>query len=240
MSGRERTGFIDGAGRLIIGFDRLPEETKIVGEFSEGRAAFFVRKRDAAEPGPSEDYIGVDLHKTNFVACFIEADDTHRLETCPLTRDGLARFTRRLDEADELAVEATQNIRYFYEQVRAHVSRAAVVDTYRCGVVARSKKKTDKADARVRFPKLGWPPAVPVPSEQVRTLRQLQTRGLRVGREPGAAEEARRPSGRGPARATRRAPADRTTRLRGQGARRADQSAASRCAAWGDSDGCMN
>ena len=58
-------------------------------------------------------HIGVDLHKTNFVACFIGADDTQRLETYPLTRDGLARFTRQLGEADELAVEATQNVYYF-------------------------------------------------------------------------------------------------------------------------------
>jgi hypothetical protein len=59
-------------------------------------------------------HIGVDLHKWNFVACFIEADNQRRLETYPLTRDGLSRFL-----------------------------------------------------------KLGWLPEVPVPSEQVRTLRPL-------------------------------------------------------------------
>ncbi len=120
-------------------------------------------------------HIGVDLHKTNFVVCFIEADDTQRLETYPLTRDGLARFVAQLDAADELAVEATQNVHYFYDQVKAHVSRVVVVDTYRFGVIAKSKKKTDKADATAlaRFLKLGWLPEVSVPSEQVRTLRQL-------------------------------------------------------------------
>jgi hypothetical protein len=41
-------------------------------------------------------HIGVDLHKKNFVACFLAADDTQRLETYPLTRDGLACFKRRL------------------------------------------------------------------------------------------------------------------------------------------------
>ena len=53
--------------------------------------------------------------------------------------------------------------------------RVAVVDTYRFGVVARSKKKTDRADARAlaRFLKLGWLPEVAVPTEQVRALRQL-------------------------------------------------------------------
>ncbi len=120
-------------------------------------------------------HIGVDLHKTNFVACFIEADDAQRLETYPLTRDGLARFIAHLDAADELAVEATQNVHYFYDQLKAHVSRVVVVDTYRFGVIAKSKKKTDKADATAlaRFLKLGWLPEVSVPSEQVRTLRQL-------------------------------------------------------------------
>ena len=59
--------------------------------------------------------------------------------------------------------------------MKAHVRRVAVVDTYCFGVVAKSKKKTDKADtaALARFLKLGWLPEVPVPSEQVRTLRQL-------------------------------------------------------------------
>ena len=120
-------------------------------------------------------HIGVDLHKTNFVVCFIEADDTRRLETYPLTGDGLSRFKRQLDAADELAVEATQNVHYFYDQVKTHVRRVRVVDTYRFGVVAKSKKKTDKADAAAlaRFLKLGWLPEVPVPSERVRELRQL-------------------------------------------------------------------
>ena len=119
--------------------------------------------------------MGVDLHKTNFVVCFLAADDAQRLETYPLTGDGLARFKRQLREADELAVEATQNVHYFYDQVKAYVSRVAVVDTYRFGVVARSKKKTGKADAAApaRFLKLGWLPEVPVPGEQVRELRQL-------------------------------------------------------------------
>ncbi len=39
-------------------------------------------------------YIGVDLHKTNFVACFLSADDTTRSETYPLTRDDAARRER--------------------------------------------------------------------------------------------------------------------------------------------------
>ena len=129
-------------------------------------------------------HIGIDLHKTNFVACFLEADDARLIETYPLTREGLALFKRKLRRSDEVAVEATQNVHYFYDQVKGYVRRIAVVDTYRFGVIAKSKKKTDKADASAlaRFLKLGWLPEVPVPSEQVRTLRELlQARETLVG-----------------------------------------------------------
>jgi transposase len=115
------------------------------------------------------------LHKTNLVACFLEADEAARTETYPLTADGLARFIKQLGATDEVAVEATQNIYHFYDQVRPHVARVAVVDTYRFQVIARSKKKTDRADAAAlaRFLKLGWLPEVTVPSAQTRALRQL-------------------------------------------------------------------
>jgi hypothetical protein len=32
----------------------------------------------------------IDLHKTNFVVCSLEADDAARTETYPLTADGLS------------------------------------------------------------------------------------------------------------------------------------------------------
>ena len=70
-------------------------------------------------------HIGVDLHKTNFVVCFLAADDTSRTETFPLSTEGIKRFKRQLRKADEVAVEVTSNIYYFYDQIRAHVSRVA-------------------------------------------------------------------------------------------------------------------
>jgi len=76
-------------------------------------------------------YTGVDLHKTNFVACFIEADDTQQMETDPLISAGLARFTCQLDPTDEFAVEAIRNVYHFYDQVKGHISRVHIMDTYR-------------------------------------------------------------------------------------------------------------
>src|ERR1041384_4198807 len=129
-------------------------------------------------------HIGVDLHKTNFVVCFLAADETQRLETFPLTREGLGRFKRQLRRSDEVAVEVTANIYYFYDQIKASVRRVVLVDTYRFSVIAKSKKKTDRADAQAlaRFLKLGHLPEVSVPCAQVRHLRHLlQARETLVG-----------------------------------------------------------
>jgi len=129
-------------------------------------------------------YIGVDLHKTNFVVCFLNEEDTHRLETFPLSKAGIAYFTGQLKKDDVVAVEVTQNIYYFYDQIKAFVGRIVLVDTYRFSVIAKSKKKTDKADARAlaRFLKLDHLPEVPVPPAKVRQLRHLlQARETLVG-----------------------------------------------------------
>src|ERR1051325_4918328 len=120
-------------------------------------------------------YIGVDLHKTNFVVCFLTEDEQTKTETFALDKRGLSRFKRGLNPEDKLAVEASANTFYFLRQIKDRVGEVVVVDTYRFAVIAKSKKRTDKADAAAlaRFLKLGYLPAVPVPSEQVEQLRHL-------------------------------------------------------------------
>jgi hypothetical protein len=49
QSGVERIGFIDKNGKLVIGFDQLPERTKAVGEFQEGRAVIYLPKEAGDE-----------------------------------------------------------------------------------------------------------------------------------------------------------------------------------------------
>jgi transposase len=129
-------------------------------------------------------HIGVDLHKTNFVVCFLSADDTIRRETFPLTSQGLEQFKRQLKQSDEVAVEVTSNIYYLYDQIKSQVHRVVLVDTYRFSIIAKSRKKTDKADAQAlaRFLKLGHLPEVAVPSQKIRELRHLlQARETLVG-----------------------------------------------------------
>jgi transposase len=120
-------------------------------------------------------FIGVDLHKTNFVVCFLSEDDQAQTETFILNTQGLARFKRRLRRDDQLAVEAAANTFYFCRQIKDRVAKIVAVDTYRFAVIAKSKQKTDKKDAAMlaRFLKLGWLPEVSLPSEPIEQLRHL-------------------------------------------------------------------
>jgi transposase len=120
-------------------------------------------------------YIGVDLHKTNFVVCFLSEDNKSQTETFALDPKGLARFKRRLKAEDKLAVEASANCFYFCGQVKDCISEIVVVDTYRFAVIARSKSKTDKKDALMlaQFLKMDWLPRVPIPAEHIQQLRHL-------------------------------------------------------------------
>ncbi|MFP5264518.1 MAG: hypothetical protein ACLGJB_21745 [Blastocatellia bacterium] len=88
-------------------------------------------------------FIGVDLHKTNFIACFLSEDDGDQLETFTLDQQGLSRFKKLLRKDGRVAVEACANTLYFCRQIKDRVSEIKVVDTYRFAVIARSKK-TDK------------------------------------------------------------------------------------------------
>lgn len=104
-------------------------------------------------------YLGIDLHKTNFVVCFLNENETFRLETFPLWKNGILRFLAQTEKTDQVAVEVTQNIYYFFDQIKDSVQRIVLVDTYRFAIIAKSKKKTDKADAQAlaRFLKLNSP-----------------------------------------------------------------------------------
>ena len=119
------------------------------------------------------------------VVCFFNEDDTSHLATFPLSKAGKGRLTEQLKKDDALAVEAgARRIYYFDDQIKAFVGRIVLVDTYRFSVIAKSKKKTDKADALALagFLKLDHLPEVPVPSERVRQLRHLlQARETLVG-----------------------------------------------------------
>jgi len=66
-SGRKTFGFIDDTGKLVIGFDRLPEETIAVGEFHEGLAVIYVKKKDSDERSGYRNQVAGYIDRTGAV-----------------------------------------------------------------------------------------------------------------------------------------------------------------------------
>ena len=120
-------------------------------------------------------HIGVDLHKLNFVVCFLDEAGNNSLMTFALTQKGLEEFTKLLRPDDALAVEASQNAYFFIRQVGGRLARVVLVNTYKFAPIAKSKKKTDKHDALTlaHYLKMDALPEVSVPSDEIIQLRNL-------------------------------------------------------------------
>jgi hypothetical protein len=77
-------------------------------------------------------YIGVDLHTTNFVVCFLDEQERVTLQTFALTATGLVAFRRKITHEDRIAVEASPRVTFFYTHMwntpSFGVSRGACYD----------------------------------------------------------------------------------------------------------------
>lgn len=118
-------------------------------------------------------YIGVDLHTTQITVCYLTEKDEVTIRKYQLVE--IEKFVADLQAADEIAVEATGNTRWFSEQVREKVSRVVLVNPRAFEVVGKSVKKTDKNDALnlARFLKADLLPEVRAKSEEAEKVQSL-------------------------------------------------------------------
>jgi len=93
-------------------------------------------------------YVGVDLHKNMFVVSFYNSD-SHKHAVKSYQMKEMACFIEDLSIADTVAVESTNNTRYFVNSIREHVSDVKVVNPSQFKVISNSVKKTDANDAKV-------------------------------------------------------------------------------------------
>lgn len=96
-----------------------------------------------------EQYIGVDLHKSFFQVCMVDAGGCRcwedRFETTP---EGIARFLARTSPEAHVAVEASGPTWAFVDRLCAHVRDVQVVDAAKTRLKAGYAAKTDRLDAR--------------------------------------------------------------------------------------------
>jgi transposase len=90
-------------------------------------------------------HIGIDLHKTTIVVCYLE-DEKFSHRTFKI--EEIEKFKQSLQLTDELAFESTTNSSWLYKHCENLVNRIVVVNTSAFGVIACSVKKTDKNDAK--------------------------------------------------------------------------------------------
>lgn len=93
-------------------------------------------------------YIGVDIHTNSFTCCFLQDDGKEKIQTWDLQGGGLERFLALVEEADEVAIEATGNSAFFARKLVGKVARVVVIAPWQFEVIRRSVNKTDKNDAR--------------------------------------------------------------------------------------------
>jgi len=93
-------------------------------------------------------YVGVDLHKNMFVVSFYTTESRrHEVKSYPIREIGV--FIDELDTTDTVAVESTNNTRYFVNSISDHVNEVKVVNPSQFKVISKSVKKTDENDAKV-------------------------------------------------------------------------------------------
>jgi hypothetical protein len=105
-------------------------------------------------------FIGVDVHNTNFMVCFLSEDDKAQTETFTLDHQGLSGFKRRLDKDDLLAVEACANTFYlrrpYSEKILRNASSSESFDGGPCQPAVATKNAEGQATTFVSGAEAEW------------------------------------------------------------------------------------
>lgn len=122
-------------------------------------------------------YMGVDLHRNCFTVYTRQEDGSG--ESREWSIDSRKAFAKTVKATDEVAVEATGNVRLFCEALKGRGCRVVVVNPHQFQVISRSVKKTDEHDAKVlaEFLSKGMLPEVRMKDEvHARIASLAQTR----------------------------------------------------------------
>jgi len=122
-------------------------------------------------------YMGVDLHRNCFTVYTLGEDGSGQSRVWSIHH--LKGFARTVEASDEVAVEATGNVRLFCAALKDRGCRIVVVNPHQFEVISRSVKKTDEHDAKVlaEFLSKGMLPEVRMKDEiHARVASLAQTR----------------------------------------------------------------
>jgi transposase len=118
--------------------------------------------------------IGVDLHKRQFTVCIMEGVK-EKIKEYEVSKRGIREFKKELNKETEVAVEATGNSGYFYDEIIGEVKEVILINPLEFKAISSSTKKTDKNDAKTicRHLVANMLPQVRYLKEEERELRSL-------------------------------------------------------------------
>ena len=128
-------------------------------------------------------YYGIDLHSDNLKAAVLGNDENEPvIMRSSLEPEHFEKFLKRLSKEDYIAVEASTNTFWFYDQVKPFVRECYVIDPGKFALVSNSMVKTDKRDAvslvrMLKYSVITGEPlhTVYIPNIEVREIRGLFT-----------------------------------------------------------------
>lgn len=129
-------------------------------------------------------FIGIDLHYDNLVVCILNKKRDEKIIKFHLQGEkDLIPFKKLLDKDDYIAVEASTNTFWFCREIESKVKEIYVINTSKFSIISRSKKKTDKIDAKKIAKRLRYHilvgndeeefPTVYIPRQEIQELRTL-------------------------------------------------------------------
>ena len=120
-------------------------------------------------------YVGLDIHSKRISICVLNENGqvSHRSQV--RTIDQMMRILERLPDRFEVCYEASCGYGHFHDLLQPVAARVLVAHPGRLRLIFRSSDKNDHKDAerRAKLLYLGEAPAVHVPSQDVRTWREL-------------------------------------------------------------------
>lgn len=132
-------------------------------------------------------YIGLDCHRKMAQACHMDpAGKIIQRGTAPATQDGLVAYaSQHLHKEDVVALEASFYARRIAQLLTPFVSRVVVSNPMQTKLIAKSKKKTDKVDAKTLADllRLNYLPEVWVPDPLTQIRRDLCVRRCTLVKE---------------------------------------------------------
>ncbi|HWQ95540.1 MAG TPA: IS110 family transposase [Gammaproteobacteria bacterium] len=131
-------------------------------------------------------YVGIDLHKRSFSFVMLSVSGEKLAEGKRATSlEAVCDFASRLDHRHEVTLEPLEDCYWFMDQLRPYVASLHLANSGKVRLIAESRLKNDRVDARILADllRVGYLPEVYIPNYTLREWRCLVSHRIRLVRD---------------------------------------------------------